>query len=262
MLFPFLTRRRRVRLLGRALEASLHGCIVSGFAAQQGLSAPETEKLLGLARILVAEKHWEGCGGLVLTDQITHVIAAQAALLILGVDGDVVSAPVFPNVRTILVYPSAYAVPGTRPHTQAHLPELRAGEAYFNGPIILSWDDAKRGCYDPRDGRNVVFHEFAHALDMLNGFVDGTPPLPGETAAATWREVMTSEYGRLIADEAHGTPTVLDTYGATNPAEFFAVATENFFERPRLLRERHPELYGLLRMYYRQDPGSRMPLGA
>jgi MtfA peptidase len=261
MPFPFLTRRRRAKLLGTPLEAELRTLIESEIASPHGLSPEEASKLVDLARVFAAEKYWEGCAGLELTDRMRHALAAQACLLILSVDGAVVEAPVFPNVRTVLVYPGAYADPTARSHEQAHLPGVRAGEAHFNGPVVLSWADAKRGWLSPRDGRNVVLHEFAHALDMLNGAVDGTPPLPGTTAGVTWREVMTNEYGRLIADAADGTPTVLDTYGATNPAEFFAVATESFFERPTLLAGRHPDLYAILRAYYRQDPATRRRAG-
>jgi Mlc titration factor MtfA (ptsG expression regulator) len=130
------------------------------------------------------------------------------------------------------------------------------GEAWPSGPVILSWDSVLGGAHDPDDGHNLVFHEFAHKLDMLDGLADGTPPLPERAQFAVWVRTMTAEFERLRAETEHGRATVLDTYGATNPAEFFAVVTECFFERSRELREKHPQLYGVLRDYYLQDPAA------
>ena len=115
----------------------------------------------------------------------------------------------------------------------------------------------KKSAYDESDGRNLVLHEFAHKLDLLDGFADGCPPLQGREQHRRWHEVMTAEFAALQAADAVGRATVLDHYGATNPAEFFAVATEAFFEKARDLRARHGELYAALRDYYRQDPAAR-----
>jgi Mlc titration factor MtfA (ptsG expression regulator) len=123
--------------------------------------------------------------------------------------------------------------------------------------VVLSWDSARHGAYDPKDGRNLVFHEFAHKLDMLDGFVNGTPPLKSRNAYRIWSEVMTREFERLQDAAERRRATVLDKYGATNEAEFFAVATECFFERGVKLEKKHPELYEVLQGYYRQDPARR-----
>ncbi len=204
-------------------------------------------------RVLVAEKHWEGCGGLELSDEIKVTIAAQASLLLLNIERDY-----YPGVRTILVYPSTYR---TMPQRDAigvvREGQANLGEAWANGPIVLAWDAARHGAVDPDDGHNLVLHEFAHKLDLLDGLADGTPPIRDREQFAAWVKTMTAEFAQLRAAAQHGRATVLDKYGATNTAEFFAVATECFFERSRQLRERHPSLYGVLRDYYDQDPAAR-----
>ncbi|HEB53442.1 MAG TPA: zinc-dependent peptidase [bacterium] len=201
-------------------------------------------------RVLVAEKHWEGCGGLELTDEIRVTVAAQAALLLLNIEHDY-----YPKVASILIYPSAYK---TMPQRDAagvvREGQANLGEAWRDGPVILSWDAALGGALDPHDGHNLVLHEFAHKLDMLDGLADGTPPLADRTTFTRWVETMSKEFERLRQDAADGRATVLDTYGASNPAEFFAVATECFFEKSRALQRRHPDLYICLRDYYHQDP--------
>ncbi len=120
--------------------------------------------------------------------------------------------------------------------------------------MIISWADALHGAAEGDDGRNLVLHEFAHKLDMLDGVVDGTPPLGGAAEYRTWRSVMNDAFNRLRTARPGASVLVLDRYGATNPAEFFAVATEAFFEKPRQLRDKHPALYGALAAYYRADP--------
>src|SRR5262249_27236571 len=134
----------------------------------------------------------------------------------------------------------------------------RSGEAWHRGPVVLSWDAVRAGGQDHEDGQNVVLHEFAHQLDFLDGYGDGTPPPGRREQYEKWHESMTPEYDRLVEESERGKPKVLDEYGATTPAEFFAVATECFFERPVQMRRRHPALYELLRDYYAQDPASRV----
>jgi Mlc titration factor MtfA (ptsG expression regulator) len=127
--------------------------------------------------------------------------------------------------------------------------------------VILSWADVLEEGRDPSRGQNVVYHEFAHQLDMLDGVVDGTPPLQTPAQYRAWREVMTAEYRRLVEASSLGRATLLDQYGATNEAEFFAVATECFFDKPAALERRHPRLYQVLRDYYHQDPAGRVRVG-
>jgi MtfA peptidase len=203
-------------------------------------------------RVLIAEKDWEGCGGLVLTDEIQVTIAAQASLLLLNIEHEY-----FKDVQTILVYPNAYK---TSPQRDAagvvREGQANLGEAWRGGPVVLSWDATMQGSLDPKDGHNLVLHEFAHKLDMLDGLADGTPPLESKEQFKTWVKTMTKEFHILRDAAESGRATVMDTYGATNPAEFFAVATECFFEKAHKLLEKHPSLYACLRDYYHQDPAA------
>jgi Mlc titration factor MtfA (ptsG expression regulator) len=134
----------------------------------------------------------------------------------------------------------------------------RLGEAHYRGPVILSWDDVREDSRHPGEGRNLVWHEFAHQIDMLDRSTNGTPPLEDRSMRRQWHDVMTAEYQQLIEDAEEGRATLLDSYGAESEAEFFAVATECFFDCPLELRQQHPSLYELLRGYYRQDPAARM----
>ena len=217
------------------------------------LDARGQDRIRDDLRVLIAEKDWEGCGGLELTDEIRVTIAAQAALLLLNIEHEY-----YKHVRSILIYPSAYR---TMPHQDAagvvREGQANLGEAWRRGPVVLSWDAAKHGALDPEDGHNLVLHEFAHKLDMLDGLADGTPPLDDQPQFKRWVETMTDEFRQLRSAAETGRATLLDHYGATNPAEFFAVATECFFEKADKLRTRHPSLYAILRDYYHQDPAER-----
>jgi hypothetical protein len=218
------------------------------------LTAEEQARLHVAARILVAEKNWEGCGGLSVTDEIRVTVAGLASLLVLGLRENY-----FDRVMTILVYPATY-VAEDRPLDKSGLilgDSVLLGEAHYRGPVLLSWEEICRDARRPGRGRNLVLHEFAHQLDMLNGDADGIPDLASATQVRRWRGVMGREYRRLVHAARHGRPTLLDKYGATNRAEFFAVATECFFLRPRSLVARHPEVYELLREYFGQSPAER-----
>lgn len=216
----------------------------------------DQQRLAGMVRVFLDEKDFEGCGGLEMRDKIRVVIAAQACLLILHLDH-----VFYQRVRTILVYPSSFrhrsqlvtAGGVVESHEQHNL-----GEAWPGGPIILAWDHAYQGGRDPDDGQNTVFHEFAHKLDMLDGVTDGIPPLTREHEQDDWRARLQSAYQLHAAAVQQGRKVFLDPYGATHPAEFFAVATEMFFECPRTLRRREQEVYALLKTFYRQDPASSM----
>jgi MtfA peptidase len=217
------------------------------------LPREDQTELLSHVQVFLAEKRFEGCGGLELTDEIRLTIAAQACLLLLHRETDY-----YPQLSTILVYPSTYLAHGER-HLEGLIweegGEYRLGHtARWLGVIVLAWDAANRGALDPSDGQNVVVHEFAHQLDFEDYSTDGAPALATRAEYLAWARVMSNEFKALQAAEESGTPTVLDTYGASNPAEFFAVATEAFFERSSLLRARHPELYAELRKFFRQDP--------
>jgi hypothetical protein len=188
-----------------------------------------------------------------LTDEIRVTIATQACLLLLHRRSDY-----YPRLVTILVYPSGYFVGGER-HVEGHIWEEgrsgRLGETgRAMGSMVLAWDAAKAGASDPSDGQNLVLHEFAHQLDFEDFVADGVPALGSRSAKQSWAEVMKVEFAALRAADQTGISTLLDTYGATNPAEFFAVSTEAFFERPGALRRRHPRLYAEMQRFFRQDP--------
>lgn len=199
-------------------------------------------------KIFVAEKHWEGCEGLELTEEMRVTIAAQACLMLLGVNDYY-----FDNVKSVLVFPQAFqrkVGDGTNDGQSQH----RSGEAWQGGPIILSWRDSLRGGRNEDDGHNVVIHEFAHALDGLDGEMGGSIMFSDAATTALWKQTVATEYATLRIAKESGTRTLLDHYGATNEAEFFAVATETFFEQPRELANEHAELFSLLKRYYHVDP--------
>jgi Mlc titration factor MtfA (ptsG expression regulator) len=253
VIFSWLTRRRRRKLLAEPFPAEWLGHLDRNVPLYSRLNDTEKAKLRDDLRVMVAEKQWEGCGGLTMTDEIKVTIAAHAALLLLGIDHDY-----FARVMSILVYPSGFRAPEgwQRADGVVDLDAGALGEAWYDGPVVLAWDSVITGASDPKDGRNVVLHEFAHQLDYLDGVADGTPPLRRSGDYAKWQEVMTREYTRLRAEG--GRAKVLDSYGATNEAEFFAVATEAFFEKSRQMYTRHPELYAVLVDYYGQDPAARL----
>lgn len=256
MLLPWV-RRRREALRTAPFPPAWEAYLAAHVAHWAWLNDAERTRLRGDLRILIAEKSWEGANGLVLDDEIRVTIAAQASLLLLGWD----EPHYFPNVTTVIVYPAGFRV--RRRDREGYIEtESRVGllgEAWGNDlPVILSWDDARTGGEDAADGHNVVLHEFAHKLDLMGGGAAGVPPLPGGTTAYdTWANVMSAEFRALRRSVWFGEPSPLDGYGAQDEAEFFAVATEAFFERPERLRRERPRLYELLRGYYRQDTAAR-----
>jgi len=256
VLFDWLLRplrhARRARLLAEDFPSAWLP-VLARLPFYAALDARGQQRVRDDTRVLVDEKNWEGCGGLELTDEIRVTIAAQASLLLLNIEHEY-----YRGVTSVLVYPAAYrTMPTQGPDGVVREGQANLGEAWRRGPVVLSWDDAKRGAVDPTDGHNLVFHEFAHKLDMLDGAADGTPPLRNHGQVQRWVETMTKEFRALRAAAGSGRATVLDAYGATNPAEFFAVATECFFEKSVQLQRRHPALYDLLRDYYHQDPAAR-----
>lgn len=253
VLLGSLKEWHRRRLRSRPIPKEWLEIIRRNVAFFVRLSRTDQAELLGHIQVFLAEKRFEGCGGLEITDEIRVTIAAQACLLLLHRKTDY-----FPRLLTILVYPSTYLVEEHR-HLEGPVWEEgtmpRLGETGRQlGAMVLAWDAVKSGAADPADGKNLVLHEFAHQLDFENYAADGAPALATRKQQLVWREVMRTEFASLRAAEETGIPTLLDTYGATNPAEFFAVATEAFFERPKLLRAHHPRLYTELESYFQQHP--------
>ncbi|KPJ82878.1 MAG: hypothetical protein AMS17_18450 [Spirochaetes bacterium DG_61] len=252
-----MRKKYREQLMKKPLPASSISIIKRNVPYYFCLSDENKRRLQGLVQVFLAEKHFEGCGGLIITDEIRLTISAQACILLIGLEDDF-----YPNLQSILVYPHAYVAPLKRmlPNgTLIEFSQLRLGETWSKGSLVLAWDDVKRSAIDIHDGHNVVFHEFAHQLDYESGAAEGAPRLPNRSRYIAWARVLGGEYEILLNDLMHHRKTLLDRYGAENPAEFFAVATEFFFEKPVQLKKRHPELYDQLKLFYNQDPASNPP---
>lgn len=253
MLFDWLFRPRRQEARRQLLEQPFPEQwqkIVRRLPFFRSLDERGQKRVCDDLRVLIDEKGWEGCGGLEITDEIQVTIAAQASLLLLNIEHEY-----YKHVQSILVYPSAYkSAPSRDAAGVVREGQANLGEAWRRGPVVLSWDATLRGALDPKDGHNLVLHEFAHKLDMLDGLADGTPPLDSKDQLTQWVRTMSKEFQKLRDAAESGRATVMDTYGATNPAEFFAVATECFFEKSRKLKQRHPTVYDCLKDYYHQDP--------
>jgi Mlc titration factor MtfA (ptsG expression regulator) len=252
MLFTWLRRKRRQRVLAQPFPADWLSYLLNNVVHYRYLSPAEQARLRDDLRIFVSEKHWEGCGGQSMTAEIQVTIAAQAMLLVLGLEHNY-----FDRVQSILVYPQGYSAEGGEANGLVSAGQGRLGESVYRGPVILSWSEVRRDARHPERGHNLVYHEFAHQLDMLDGVINGTPPLKDEAQRRRWKVVMSAEYQQLIDASVEGRATLLDKYGATNEGEFFAVATECFFDRPVQMQKRHTQLYELLREYYQQDPAAR-----
>lgn len=251
----FLKNLRRRDLRSSAFPEAWEDLLLRNVVHCVRLSAEEGAKLRADLRVFIAEKDWEGCRGQEITDEVQVAIAAQACLLTLALPGEP-----YTNVSTVLVYPAGYVVKQKAMRPGGVVQSFRShriGEAWSHGPIVLSWADALAGGRDESGGHNVVFHEFAHKLDMRTGDADGVPRLMDDEQYQRWESVMSKEFNRLVAQSESGEATLLDQYGVTNGAEFFAVATECFFMRPVEMSERHRSLYEVLRDYYRQDPAMR-----
>jgi hypothetical protein len=241
---------RRARLLALPAPPEWEPVLRRNVPIYSRLPAPLQRQLAGLMHVFLAEKQFAGCGGLEMTDEIRITVAAQACILLLGGAGRF-----YPQMQSIFVYPAAY-VTGRAERIDGLLEGIRprAGESWHRGPVVLTWDAASHRLEGTRAGNNVVMHEFAHQLDSEDGAGDGVPVLPGQSSYAEWARVFHREFEALRRRAGRGEPDVMDEYGATNPAEFFAVATEAFFERSLALRARHPELYRQLQGYFQLDP--------
>ena len=256
-MFSWLKNRRRRQLLAEPFPKEWLTILKRNVPYYAFVSPDQRDRLRDDLRIFIAEKQWVGCNGLEVTDEMRVTIAAQACLLLLGIEANYH----YDRIKSLLIYPRAYRQPAEmqRGTLVVNSDRMLLGEAWHRSPIVLSWSDVLAGSADPHDGHNVVFHEFAHHLDGLDGSTDGTPPLESRQQYRDWDHVMADEYQRLVDAARSGTPSLLSYYGATNRAEFFAVATEVFFELGRELKREQPELYAALGGFYRQDPASWPP---
>lgn len=245
---------RRKRLGNREFPEGWLRIIEKNVPLYGRLSSEDKAELRRHILIFMCEKRFEGCRGLKITDEIKVTIAAQACVLLLHRETDY-----YPGLSTILVYPRAFVI--RRPEhvgggVMSEEPRELLGESWHRGPVILSWDDVKHDTADVNDGHNVVFHEFAHQIESSGGKGDDTIVLKNSSSYIAWARVLERDYEKLRQAAAQRQPTFLNQYGATNPAEFFAVVTEFFFEKPKELKEIHPQLYDELRQFYQQDPVS------
>lgn len=260
-MFGFFRRRRRQQLeaiRARPFPAEWRQALVRKFPLFSRLTEADQRELEGHVQVFLAEKNFEGCGGFEVTDEARALIAAQACLLLLHRQTDC-----YPKLRTILVYPDTYVARtrwNERDEDDDRGSRARLGESWDRGVVVLAWSSTVAGAANIYDGANLVFHEFAHQLDQEDGAADGLPPLQCEGAKAcyfrygTWARVLGAEFEALRRKSEKGRKSVLNQYGATNAAEFFAVATECFFEKPQQMKRKHPELYEELKEFYRQDP--------
>ena len=254
-MFGWLTRRRRERIKRRRFPDEWMAILHRSFSHWAALTRDEQERLRGHIQVFLAEKNFVGCGELEISDEIRVTIAAQACLLLLNRRADY-----FPRMKSILVYPAGYVSPVRHAGPGGFVVETeqpRAGESWYRGPIVLSWDDVARGAADAADGHNVVLHEFAHQLDSEDGSVNGAPDLGAKDRYTAWSRVLGEEFQDLVERMHDHRGSTIRGYGATSPAEFFAVVTECFFEKPHQLKQRHAELYEQFKSFYGQDPAAR-----
>jgi Mlc titration factor MtfA (ptsG expression regulator) len=251
---PFLIERRRVRLRAQPFPAAWRAILERRVPYVRRLPPDLQRQLERHIQVFVAEKAFIGCGGLDISDEVRVTIAAQACLLILNRTTDY-----YPNLRQILVYPGAFIIERLRAEPSGVLQDQRhalSGESWTRGQVVISWQDALEGAAIVDDGRNVVIHEFAHQLDQQKGYANGAPWLGRRDRYPRWSQVMGAEFARLQEQALLGQPSLFSHYGATSPAEFFAVISEVFFEQPREMASMHPALYAELRSLYRVDPSS------
>ena len=220
----------------------------------RGLTPTEQQRLRELVILFCHRKSFEGAHGLVITDEMLLVIALQACLPVLEL-----GLEVYDGWHAVIVYPSGFAPEhtyideyGVEHSVQSEL----SGEAWQHGPVLLSWDDARVS--GEVDGYNLVIHEFAHKLDMLNGAANGFPPLHADMDPAVWSRIFAQAYADFVRQVDQGTDPGIDDYAAESPAEFFAVLSEVFFEKPKRLQRQYPAVYAQLKRYYRQDPAARI----
>ena len=252
MLFETRRRRERRERLEAGFRPEWRDLLASRMRTWRLLDDAERDRLEMLTLQLLVELHWEAAADFELTEDVEVTIAADAVVLLLGLPDDS-----FAGVRTVLVHPTTVVLQGE--HSQVAgvvsdgpLPIL--GQADLHGPVLIVWDAVLAEARHPGSGHNVVFHEFAHRLDMLTGSADGTPPMSSVEQSERWVEVCTAAYQEVVAGRGG---SVLRSYAGVNPAEFFAVATEAFFDAPVALRRERPELYDVLEGYYRQDTAAR-----
>jgi Mlc titration factor MtfA (ptsG expression regulator) len=248
-----LQASKRARLLKEPLSASYINILERNVGIYAQLPDELKTELHGVINVFLAEKQFMGCDGVDVTDEMRVTVAGLASVLLLNR-----STRYYPGFSSVMIYPTAYmatevSYDGT---VAVERKVIRAGESWHRGPVILSWQDVLRGAANVRDGYNVVLHEFAHKLDEENNGTNGLPVLHEQGQYGEWAKVLGKEYESLEKRAARGKNKVLHEYGLTSPAEFFAVATESFFEKSVAMKKKLPDLYGQLKRFYHMDPAS------
>lgn len=252
-MFPIFKKARREALRAQPMPDPWREIIDANVPYAAHLAEDDRRELDALVRIFMAEKRFEGCGGLSITDEMRVTTAAQACLLLLHRETDI-----YPDLGTILVYPHPYRAPAEHRvgPVVLHSDDGRLGESWTRDVVVLAWDHVNAATHILAEGHNLVLHEFAHQLDGEDGAMDGAPQLGSRTRYAVWARVFGEEFENLSKRVHAGLASDVDSYASTSPAEFFAVVTEMFFERPGHLKRRHPDLYAELEAFYRQDPAA------
>ena len=249
----FWPRMRILRIQKQAFPAPWQETLIERLPFVTKIPTAEQEQLKFLIKAFLADKKFYGCAGQKIDDDIRVTVAAQACLLIMNQ-----GRTPYPDLDSILIYPSTFVA--TRKVANElglvstnHIAML--GESWSQGKVVLAWDNVQKGVMNLQDGHNVVLHEFAHQLDHESGSTNGAPVLNTRGAYRSWAHIFSEEFEELQKDAVRGRHSLMDHYGATNPAEFFAVATETFFEQPKQMVVYHHELYQQLKDYYKLDPG-------
>ncbi|MGW8183668.1 MAG: M90 family metallopeptidase [Burkholderiales bacterium] len=251
----WLRHWRRKRIVGRAaFDEALWRSVLARYRFMRALSPSERARLREQAILFLHEKSIAGAGGLQLRDEIRMCVAAQACMLVLNLDLDFYKGWV-----EVIVYPGEFLVDYEYLDEDGVAHRINApmsGESWLGGPVILSWADTEQG--GSGDGYNVVIHEFAHKLDMLNGEANGFPPLHDDMDRTRWSDTFGAAYEDFCRRVERSEEIAIDPYAAESPGEFFAVLSEVFFEAPHTVRDNYPAVYAELALFYRQDPALRL----
>ena len=252
-MFGWFKKRKRNQFAKMPTPSDWIATLETHMPVFQKFSKEDREELLTHTKILFHEKEFIGAHDLEVTEPMIVFICAQASMLLLHREPSY-----FPNVNTVIIYETAFASTinqGIGGGIYLKKYQARVGESnHKTKVVVLAWDSVVYGAENPTDGKNVVLHEFAHQLDSETGNVNGAPVLSSNSSYRMWGCEMLKEYEHLKSDIAHHHKTFIDKYGATNHAEFFAVITEAFFEKPLGMQRKHPQMYKLLSEFYKQNP--------
>jgi Mlc titration factor MtfA (ptsG expression regulator) len=246
----FSQRAEHKRLLNARLTGREWDIITQQVPLIKKLPIELHKKLEGKINLFLAQVEFHGCDDLEMTEDMELSIAAQACLMVVN------NNQWYDTLQTILIYPGAFKSTHTERdgYITREIETVRLGESWARGPVVLSWAHSKSGAFNDADGHNVVLHEFAHQLDGLSGGTDGAPVLDRDHKFSDWVDALNASYDNLIKRVENGQSTFLDAYGATAPAEFFAVSVEVFFEQPQQFEKHEPEVYEQMAKYFNLDP--------